>query len=122
MRDHSDTDDVPVLDAAYLDDMRGWVGDEVLAELLEAAPMSLDDMIGGVRGAWENGDLAAVHEAGHRLKGGAASIACRRLAELAHRIQTITGLEDSAALTRISREAEAAKDAIAGYRAGLTAS
>ncbi len=107
--------DTPVLDMAYLDDMRGWVGDDVLMELLKAAPPNLAAMIEAVREAWRNGDVETVREAGHRLKGGASSIACRRLADLGQAIQLLKSLDDATLLPRLDAEERAAMAAIAAY-------
>ncbi|MEW5727904.1 MAG: Hpt domain-containing protein [Pseudomonadota bacterium] len=119
MHDTITAAEAPVLDIAYLDDMRGWVGEEVLAGLLDAAPGSLAEMIAAIQEAWAAADLGEVREAGHRLKGGASSIACRRLADIGHRIQFLAGLDDRAVLAELEAEGGEATAAIASYRAAL---
>lgn len=83
----------PIIDDAYLEDMRQWVGDATLLSLLATAPESFTGELAAIQAAWQSGDLAAVHETAHRLKGAAGSVGCRRLAETAHRMQKLTQAE-----------------------------
>jgi CheY-like chemotaxis protein len=86
-------DGLPVLDSAYLDDMRQWVGDETVLALLATAPDSLRGEFAALRAAWAAGDLHQVHETGHRMKGAAGSVGARRLAALAHAMQNLSPAE-----------------------------
>ncbi|MGE5514461.1 MAG: ATP-binding protein [Bacteroidota bacterium] len=87
------TSTTPVLDPAYLDDMRQWVGDATLLTLLATAPDSFNDELASIRTAWRDGDLQGVRENAHRLKGAAGSVGCRRLAEVAQAAQKITAAD-----------------------------
>jgi len=78
---------VPVLDSAYLEDMRQWVGDATLLSLLATAPESFNGELTTIRSASEAQDFQLMRETAHRLKGAAGSVGCRRLADLAHQIQ-----------------------------------
>ncbi len=81
--------DLPVLDNAYLEDMRQWVGDSTLLGLLATAPDSFTGELAAIRSAWNAKDLQTVRETGHRLKGAAGSVGCRRLADLGHQFQKL---------------------------------
>ncbi len=85
--------DQPMLDRAYLDDMRQWVGDATLASLMDTAPQSFAFELAALKTAWGSGDLAEFREVAHRLKGAAGSIGCRQLSE---RASTLQGLGDDA--------------------------
>ncbi len=111
-------DGPPVLDPAYLDDLRQWVGDATALTLLAAAPESFRDELAAITAAWHGGDAKGVRENAHRLKGAAGSIGCRRLAEAAqalHKTEAID-LGDRAPLQRLTAEVAAAIDAATAWR------
>lgn len=109
-----------ILDHPYLDDMREWVGDDVIATLLSSAPEALRAEIASLRAAWERADLAEIREVGHRLKGAAGSVACRRLASMGQMIQTLPDLpKDAGFLDPIADAVEEAAISIAAYVDGL---
>ncbi|HSV28296.1 MAG TPA: Hpt domain-containing protein [Candidatus Omnitrophota bacterium] len=110
--------DAPLLDVPYLDDMREWLGDEALAGLLATAPEQLESELAALAGHWRAGDLAAVRESGHRIKGAAGSVACRRLSALGHRVQLLDAF-DEPLLADVTAAVAAATAALAEYRAGL---
>lgn len=83
----------PLLDFAYLEDMRQWVGDATLLTLLATAPGSFLGEMEAIRAAWHKGDAEGVRENAHRLKGAAGSVGCRRLAALAQTLQKVGGEE-----------------------------
>lgn len=113
--------DEPILDTPYLDDMREWVGGEALITLLACAPEALKAELAILRAAWDRADLSEVRETGHRLKGAAGSVACRRLAAMGHTVQTLRGLDESHLLDMLDDAVEAALSAIAAYAEGLKA-
>ena len=83
----------PVLDEPYLADLRGWVGETVLADLLAGAPHSFRPVMADLTANWRADARADMREAAHRLAGGAGSIGARRLADLARRCQRMVRLE-----------------------------
>lgn len=109
---------LPVLDSAYMDDMRQWVGDATALTLLAAAPESFRDELAAITAAWGNGDEKTVRENAHRLKGAAGSIGCRRLADAAQALQKTGALNlaDRAPLDHLTQEVAAAIDAAAAWR------
>ncbi|MBC7950655.1 MAG: response regulator [Rhodospirillaceae bacterium] len=113
----------PVLDLAYLEDMRQWVGDDTLLSLLSTAPDSFSEERTAMSTGWQNGDLSMVRETAHRLKGAAGSIGCRRLSELAHRLQRMTEAELSAPghLDDLTREMDAALAELSQWRPAAAA-
>ncbi|MBC7905794.1 MAG: response regulator [Rhodospirillaceae bacterium] len=108
----------PILDVAYLEDMRQWVGDDTLVSLLATAPDSFNGELSAIGSAWERGDLNMVRETAHRLKGAAGSIGCRRLSDLAHRLQKMDEAELSEAgyLDTLTTEISAALCELAQWR------
>ncbi len=90
----------PVIDDEYLADMRGWLGDAVLADLLAGAPASFRPAIAELAANWQAGAVADMREVAHRLAGAAGSIGARRLAELARRCQRLPDAECSADVVR----------------------
>ncbi|HLO75177.1 MAG TPA: ATP-binding protein [Magnetospirillum sp.] len=102
----------PVLDDAYLEDMRQWVGDATLLSLLATAPTSFFDELQAIRAAWEAGDITGVRENAHRLKGAAGSVGCRRLAEVAQGLQKLPDA-DLGATGHLDQLAEAVEAALA---------
>lgn len=111
--------DDPILYTPFLDDMREWLGDDVLVPLLDCAPEALRAEMGALRVAWHRADLDEVRETGHRIKGAAGSVACRRLASMAHTFQMLDGLEDSRMLDTLHAAVEDAASAITAYSSGL---
>jgi hypothetical protein len=105
----------PIIDHEYLDELRHWVGQTTLVELAEIAPEVFGVEAGAVRQAWQQGDVDALREAGHRLKGVASSLACRRLASLGQFIQHAPqeAAADPDLGNRLSTEFEAALAALA---------
>lgn len=110
--------DLPLLDTPYLDDMRGWLGDDVLASLLLTAPESFAAELATIETKWRNADLREVQEAGHRLKGAAGSVACRRLSDAGQTFQMLSGLDRPAMIEDLKTEVAAA--ALAEYCRQLT--
>lgn len=101
---------LPVLDPAYLDDMRQWVGDSTVLALLAAAPQSFRDELTQITEAWQARNLRGVRENAHRLKGAAGSVGCRRLADTAQSIQKSgdADLGDPCLLQRLNTDVDAA--------------
>lgn len=87
------TDGLPVLDPAYVEDMRQWVGDQTLLSLLATAPESFNTELNAIRLAWNSGNGQGVRENAHRLKGAAGSVGCRRLAEMAQSLQKMADMD-----------------------------
>lgn len=93
-----------MLDLDYLRDLRDGIGDDALGELIARAPHSFADALAQLRLAWHVGDGDGIEDHAHRLKGAAASIGCRHLADAALAVmvgrtmdaQTIAGLEEIA--------------------------
>lgn len=112
--------ELPVLDIAYLDDMRGWIGDDVLASLLEVAPESFAGELASIETNWQAADLREVQEAGHRLKGAAGSVACRRLSDAGQTFQLLPALDQPGVIDELRAEVAAAKAALAEYCTRLT--
>lgn len=108
----------PVLDLDYLEDMRQWVGDDTLLSLLSTAPASFDGELTTIGAAWDSGDIHMVRETAHRLKGAAGSIGCRRLADLAHRLQKMTEeeLSDRSHEDVLAQEVKAALAQVCQWR------
>lgn len=106
------TDGPPVLDPAYLDDMRQWVGDETLLNLLATAPDSFNTELASIRLAWNSGNAQAVRENAHRLKGAAGSVGCRRLADMAQALQKMAD-GDLVAIERLDTLEQEVASAIA---------
>lgn len=111
-------DGPPVLDEAYMNDMRQWVGDGTALTLLAAAPDSFRDELQAITAAWNNGDGKSVRENAHRLKGAAGSVGCRRLAETAQILQRsdIQDLNDRQPLERLTADVTAAIAATTAWR------
>jgi HPt (histidine-containing phosphotransfer) domain-containing protein len=107
-----------VIDRAYLEDMKEFVGTETLAGLIDDAPGSFRREYHDLEAGWRRGDAAAVHEFAHRLKGAAGSIGAARLSAVAHLCQQ-GPLCDAATLARLAREIAAAETALADYLAAL---
>ncbi len=80
----------PLLDDEYIRDIRQWVGDASLAELLACAPSVIRAEFEQIRHGQQSGDFNHAREAAHRLAGAAGSVGARRLADLARRCQTLT--------------------------------
>lgn len=93
------------LDLDYLEDLRDGIGDAALGELIDRAPISFTEALDQLRLAWRNDDRAGIEDHAHRLKGAAASIGCRDLAQAALRVmldptpdaRIIAALDDLAA-------------------------
>lgn len=111
----------PVVDRAYLDDMRGWVGDEALSGLLGAAEETFINDLSQVEAAFAARDLPLLHETAHRLKGCAASIGATRLAKMAHGLQLCPPewLDDGEAMPTLRQETRTALDGLAEFRSSL---
>ncbi|MGE5545911.1 MAG: Hpt domain-containing protein [Solirubrobacterales bacterium] len=109
--------ELPVIDIAYLEDMREWVGDDTLRTLIDDAPASIAAELASISQSWQADDLHAVRENGHRLKGAAGSLALRRLADLGHTVQRIDDLADGQVLGLLEDTAAEALRALADYRA-----
>lgn len=107
----------PVLDPTYLEDMRQWVGNEALQALLATAPDSFRAELAAIQAGWTAGDLRAVRENAHRLKGAAGSVGCRRLADAAQVLQKIGAItpDGTNSLERLRAETMAAIDATATW-------
>lgn len=112
----ADASGLPVLDHAYLEDMRQWVGEATVLALLAGAPASFDEELAAITRAWESGDKRRLRENAHRLKGAAGSVGCRRLADVAQSIQHEDGPGDRRRLDRLTAEAAAAAVAITAWR------
>ncbi|MBX9635806.1 MAG: response regulator, partial [Magnetospirillum sp.] len=108
----------PVIDRAYLEDMRQWVGDTTLLSLLATAHDSFTGELAVIRKGWASGDLTSVRETAHRLKGAAGSVGCRRLADLSHRIQKLTQAElgENQILEDLIQEVAIALEAISQWK------
>lgn len=108
----------PVLDLAYLEDMRQWVGDDTLLSLLSTAPESFAGELTAIGAFWDSGDLHMVRETAHRLKGAAGSIGCRRLADMAHRLQKMEDAElvDAGHLGALNEAIDAALTELSQWR------
>jgi HPt (histidine-containing phosphotransfer) domain-containing protein len=119
MTDHAD---LPVTDRAYLDDMRGFVGDETLISLIDCAGTSLRGDLASLAAAAASGDLTEVREAAHRLKGAAGSIGATRLAAMAQSCQAGPELvvADPATLAGLETALDDADAALVLYRGSLT--
>ncbi len=83
----------PVVDDDYLAEMRAWLGEAVLADLLTGAPASFRPAMAELTANWRAGAVADMREVAHRLAGAAASVGARRLAELARRCQRMPEAE-----------------------------
>lgn len=81
--------ELPLLDHAYLEDMRQWIGDSTLLTLLSTAPDSFNGELAAIRTAWLGRMVEEVRENAHRLKGAAGSVGCRRLAAMAQDLQKV---------------------------------
>lgn len=108
----------PVLDPAYLEDMRQWVGDATLVTLLTTAPDAFQEELTAIRAAWHDGNLQGVRENAHRLKGAAGSVGCRRLSDTAQTIQKITreDLGNAGYLSQLEAEVATAVAAATQWR------
>lgn len=111
-------EEFPLLDQAYLEDMRQWVGDSTLLTLLATAPASFSDELAAIRAAWHGGNVDAVRENAHRLKGAAGSVGCRRLSALAQTLQRVAAeeLTSPALLQELETEVAAAIAAATQWR------
>jgi CheY-like chemotaxis protein len=108
----------PVLDLAYLEDMRQWIGTETVMSLLATAPSSFTLEATAIHAAWNAHDLTGVRENAHRLKGAACSVGCCRLSDFAQAMQKISAAELSHAerLSQLDDEIAEALAATAQWR------
>lgn len=93
-------------------------GDEALAgEVIEQFAQTLSQALDDIRAVTDSGDLGAVQEHAHGLKGAAATLGAERLAGLARRIEDAAGRHDADALAtlvaRLDDECENFRDELA---------
>lgn len=108
----------PLLDHAYLEDMRQWVGDTTLLTLMSTAPESFNGELEAIGAAWQSGNVTGVRENAHRLKGAAGSVGCRRLAAMAQALQKVAAedLRRTDLLNELKHEVAAASAATTDWR------
>lgn len=112
------SNEIPVVDRPYLDDMRQWIGDDTLLVLIEHAPRAFLGEACELRRLWDIGDMMAAREVAHKLKGSASSVGCRRLSEAALAAQLALESDNSGReiLEAVAREVEIALDGLHAYR------
>ena len=106
----------PTLDTAALNDLKGMLGD-ALIEIAESFLEGLDNDVANIQLA--GADPVALGAAAHSLKGSAANMGARALADLASAIERSAGDRDMARcadlVVGLSETAHHARIALAAY-------
>jgi HPt (histidine-containing phosphotransfer) domain-containing protein len=104
----------PVIDLAYIEELRGWVGTDTLVGLAVRAPEVFTAEAEAVLAAWKSGAAEELRASAHRLKGVAGSLACARLSQVCQlaQLRPHDALSDPELGARLDRELAAALGAL----------
>lgn len=75
------------VDWKAVSDLKAQVGEEVLSDLFTLFVADINSHLDACNAALEKGDLESLAENAHRMKGGAGSLGCHRVKDLAAVLQ-----------------------------------